>query len=384
MYNMYNMNNKLKIPSVLQWAWQRCAAVMLCVVLVFLGCKEDKNEQKTDEESFVKNFESAPAALVNLEQLPEWLQGEIKTHIDEASSSAHFVAYKGEWDQQTIYNVNNVFQSCKVDLRYDNGQGIDPNLLESVFAKSKNWSLIYEYSGESYLVLMKSLNFSDRREIKDKYKFPDISGMNDWTRPNIIQERLQALQVPDAVLAEISTEGLLETCIEFPYLIDIFHYDNFQNGFEMLQAEFNGFREILKRPDLTTVLIEKYKWMCVDVNEAKSFRSADKGRFSFRHFVLEFMLAQDIVLNNISKDQEETLVLLSLQHKEIKNGNPDIFSGLNDFPSYLLYAKKMLNDNLTDGNMTNKLLDFVQSPRYIDQSTMNYLNNYVQSINKRL
>jgi len=50
------MKNKLKILSALQWAWQRCAAVMLCMVLVFFGCKEDKNTQKMDEKSFVESL----------------------------------------------------------------------------------------------------------------------------------------------------------------------------------------------------------------------------------------------------------------------------------------------------------------------------------------
>ena len=42
---MYSMKNKLKIPSALQWAWQRCAVVMLCMVcsllFIFSGCKKE-------------------------------------------------------------------------------------------------------------------------------------------------------------------------------------------------------------------------------------------------------------------------------------------------------------------------------------------------------
>ena len=83
--------------------------------------------------------------------------------------------------------------------------------------------------------------------------------MNDWERPNIIQERLAALQIPDDILAKISTEGLLETCLAFPYLIDILHSNDYQQGFNGLVEKFNGFREILKRSDLIveTVNISK-------------------------------------------------------------------------------------------------------------------------------
>ena len=42
---------------------------------------------------------------------------------------------------------------------------------------------------------------SDYNKPEDKYEFPDISGMNDWQRPNIIQERLAALQMPESLLS---------------------------------------------------------------------------------------------------------------------------------------------------------------------------------------
>jgi len=127
-----------------------------------------------------------------------------------------------------------------------------------------------------------------------------------------------------------------------------------------------------------TALIEKYYWMGIDVIEVKTFSSANKGYFSFQHLVLEMMLTQDVVLENVSEEQEKQLFLLSLEQQEIKNNNPDIFSGLNKLPTYLLYAKKMIKDKLADGNMLNRLLNFIQTPNYIDQSTKNYLNDYVQ------
>ena len=154
---MNNLNCKLKIPSALQRAWQRCVVVTLCMVLVVFGCKDDKEAQKMDEASFVESMKSAPVSLVNLEQLPEWLQSEINSHIAGAASSAHYIAYKGEWEQKTIYNVTNVFKSSVCDFRYENGSGIEVSFLESLFAKSKNWTLIYEYIGEN-APIVKSIN----------------------------------------------------------------------------------------------------------------------------------------------------------------------------------------------------------------------------------
>ena len=212
---------------------------------------------------------------------------------------------------------------------------------------------------------------------EDKYKFPDISGMNDWSRPNIIQERIDALQMPEGVLATISTAGLLETCLEFPYLLDILHFNDFQQGFNCLVKNFNGFREILKRPDLPPALINKYYGMGIDIKELPALSLVEQGMFSFRHFVLEFMLAQDVVINNLNEAQEEALFLLTMERKELLNSYPEIFSAMHKAPTALLYAKKMTNDNQVRADMKNAVSAFIQAPMLVNKDVINYLNDYI-------
>jgi hypothetical protein len=65
------------------------------------------------------------------------------------------------------------------------------------------------------------------------------------------------------------------------------------------------FQELLKRPDLVNALLEKYYGLSIDVKSVRLLNSVEKGRFSFRHFVLEFMLAQNIVLENLSEEKEK-------------------------------------------------------------------------------
>jgi len=82
--------------------------------------------------------------------------------------------------------------------------------------------------------------------------------------------------------------------------------------------EFNGFGELLKRSDLTTVLLDKYNRLGVDVSSLRAKNEIEQGWFTFRHFILEFMLAQDIVLDNLTEKQENPLFLLCFEHKKIK------------------------------------------------------------------
>ena len=120
----------------------------------------------------------------------------------------------------------------------------------------------------------------------------------------------------------------------------MFFCDNYQQGFEALTMEFNGFRELLKRHDVVEVLLKKYGNMTSDAVSIRLQKSVDQGRFTFRHFVVEFMLAQDVVFKNLSLEQDKRLFSLSFEHKKIKNQYSDIFSDLNALPTNLLYVKK--------------------------------------------
>jgi hypothetical protein len=356
----------------------------LCIVFTIFfaslfagGCKEKEDFSKTDDASFLENLDNAPVGLVSFETIPEWLQDEIKTFKAESGSFNYFVAYKGVWESKSIYYVNTSFHNCFCDFRYENGVEIEMSIREKVYATSKNWVLIYQLGDMQH---QKSSSVSDgRKKIEDKYEFSIKPGTSAWNRIESISERIKALQIPDAVLHSISTEGLLETCLEFPYLVDIFFYENYQKGFDELMDEFNGFRELFKRTELANVLIDRYFWMSEDIATAKTLDNVGKGKFSFRHFVLEFMLAQDEVLKNMNEELEDTLFLLVLEQKKLKNNNPDIFSSLNELPTTLLYAKKAVSENRVDPGTLTTLLNFIQAPLSIDINTVNYLNNHFNS-----
>ena len=222
-----------------------------------------------------------------------------------------------------------------------------------------------------------------RSEVTDKYEFPDISGMNEWTRPGIIKDRIDALQIPENVLASISTEGLLETCLEFPYLVDILHFSDFQQSFNVVVSNFNGFRELLRRPDLVDALLDKYYGITEDVKGVYLLESVERGGFSFRNFVTEFILAQDAVFEKLNEEQEIELFLLSLENKKIKNDYSDVFGYWHSISRALLYAKKIMHDNAA-GAYTNELSRFIKAPLHINPNTAKYLDDYINAKYKSL
>jgi len=230
------------------------------------------------------------------------------------------------------------------------------------------------------IMFMNGLSVHAQMKTKDIYEYPVKPGTKEWGQFETIEKRIAALQIPDAVLANISTEGLLETCLEFPYLTDILFCDNYQQGFEALMAEFNGFQELIKRHDLTNVLLEKYQNLSVDINNILLQKEVEQGKFTFRHFVLEFVLTQDVVLKNLNSEQDKQLFLLSFEYNRIKKNYSYIFSNLNDLPTNLLYAKKVMSDpnfKFENTELKKTLLDFIQAPTSVDQRIFDFIENYI-------
>jgi len=131
---------------------------------------------------------------------------------------------------------------------------------------------------------------------------------------------------------------------------------------------------------LINALIEKYAAIGNEVPAILSQSDINKGEFSLRLFVFEMMLAQNVVVENLSEEQEKTLVLLSFDNKEMINNNPDIFSNMHDVPRFLLYAKIVINDpdfEFESVEQKNAVLNFIQIPVDLDQQIADYIENYI-------
>lgn len=91
------------------------------------------------------------------------------------------------------------------------------------------------------------------------FTYPIKPGEDKWEKMYSVQERIASLQIPESVLPKIPTERLLDICLDYPYLVDVMFYDNFQKGIEVLRSNFNGFDELLNRKDLGKYVLAKDK-----------------------------------------------------------------------------------------------------------------------------
>ena len=73
-----------------------------------------------------------------------------------------------------------------------------------------------------------------------------------------IQQRMDALQIPENILLCLSTEALMDLSLQYPLLENIFSFDLLDEGLDRLFAEFNGIRALFARADIARVLLKRY------------------------------------------------------------------------------------------------------------------------------
>lgn len=76
------------------------------------------------------------------------------------------------------------------------------------------------------------------------YVFDTIYESKDWKNMNHAQ-RAEALNIPEKTLKSLSTEGLIETLIQYPLRTDIFAYHSLEEGIQAVSVQFNGLKEVL-------------------------------------------------------------------------------------------------------------------------------------------
>jgi hypothetical protein len=117
------------------------------------------------------------------------------------------------------------------------------------------------------LVLVLSCNVSGvsaetqlRNYTIDKpYEYPITPYDDEWKLLETKLEGLKLCQIPNEILHNLTTEALLETVLNYPFLIDYHAYNSYKQAAEKFMKTFNGFKELYGRPDLRQVLLYKYE-----------------------------------------------------------------------------------------------------------------------------
>jgi len=177
----------------------------------------------------------------------------------------------------------------------------------------------------SFLIILSFTAYSQEGTL---WNYPIKPKTEEWKKLESNKAKVEACQVPDYVLRDISTNNLMILCLQYPLLYDVFAFNNTNDGLRKLFSDFNGIREFAQRESAINSLNEQY------LSEIRSFPENLNSRSNLeigysvaRISILEVLLSYSDFHSNTSKEnQKKTLENLLFGYRE-KIKYPEYFQG---------------------------------------------------------
>lgn len=139
------------------------------------------------------------------------------------------------------------------------------------------------------------------------WDYPIKPGSKEWLSKSDFLERLSLLNIPDDTLKLIETDRLLNICLEYPFFGLIYTRNSLQQGYEFVQNNFNGFRELESRRDAGDIILKKYERMdpAGVLNQSSDLEA---GQYMAQFAFIEILLAQDSILFKSNDETKKKII----------------------------------------------------------------------------
>lgn len=163
------------------------------------------------------------------------------------------------------------------------------------------------------------------------YHFPIKPGTEEWKKLKSGDEMASVCNIPETILKNLTTQALVNTCLNYPLFSEILSANDLQAGFSALQNNFNGFRELINRKDAGKELLLTYqKLNTANLSLIRSLE--ERGAFTFKFTYIELLLSQAQILSNLDTGEKHLLRQEALRKFEQKKNLISSFGtfGLNN------------------------------------------------------
>jgi hypothetical protein len=174
------------------------------------------------------------------------------------------------------------------------------------------------------LVVACALSLCVAAQTNDRaYNFPVRPGTPAWKTFTTHAQMLEATKLPPAVVSNLTTSALVETCFGYPLLSDMAAFNSLQQGLDAVASRFNGLQELLARRDAAAHLLRKYRQLIsTDVNALPTL--IKRGELSFHLAVVELLLSQRQVLANIDRRTALQLESVKQEARKFRAAHADV------------------------------------------------------------
>lgn len=180
---------------------------------------------------------------------------------------------------------------------------------------------------------------------QDTYDYPIKPGTPQWAMFTDGQQMLDACQIPTDTLSKMSTEGLIQTCIDFPLLGDLLLNIgvNVPAALKNKMLTFSGLIELSKRQDAGIKMINRYLMMsssCIN-----NYSYSEKMIFRPQFSAFEMIISYDSIINKMSLDDKKVLIKEALKKYSCKREQQNNYAYYDFATSLYIPTKIMMQEN---------------------------------------
>lgn len=139
------------------------------------------------------------------------------------------------------------------------------------------------------------------------------------------EERVAACQLSEEDIDEMSTEELLQYVLNYPFMVDIYAFSTFEQGFYHVFEEFEAISLLVDREDYGETLIDTYA--AVPVVTSVQTRSNTDYQNIWDLGILEILIAQPEMTETLSSSEIADLATTADKKFDEKMDALDVYSG---------------------------------------------------------
>jgi hypothetical protein len=178
-------------------------------------------------------------------------------------------------------------------------------------------------------------------DVKDRYAYPVVPGMKEWGELSSYDEAIRVCQLPDKVLKNISTLGLLRSILDIPLLSETFYVSNDNRTLVRLNRIyelFNSSMDFIRRKDAVEALLAYCNLVSFDC--LSRLETHELMNFSVQIAALEGLYTCSEILGQTDSQKKRQVVasVLSL-YRQMRNANCDDFASI-DVMGCVMYADR--------------------------------------------
>lgn len=147
--------------------------------------------------------------------------------------------------------------------------------------------------------------------ITEPYEYPCARGTQLWENTPNRKLRIEACQIPENTLKSLTTKALIETIINYPYIMELQLWNTMTEGYEQVSSQLNAFGELEIRNNSSSELLKLYESFNILTDTQRKTATLNERQAIN---TLEVLLSQDRYLEKMT-DEELSRLEIAVSQK---------------------------------------------------------------------